>query len=290
MRLPAARPHPPRPRHRRPGRPAGASAVHHTPWARVDAPRAAAAPQRPAVGPESAGLADDEAEPSVAAASTYPPSTALSARLRDLQLQRRASRRKGGPPPPPRTQPTAAGGASSSSWADVLAPAYAERDGETSDQGDAAQSPEEAGQAASPDQGAPTTSACPICTEPLLPDGARLHRGADAWGYLPCCGAAMHKACLTTWLTGGREADRQFVAYDGGDGVICSTQPTCPACRARVSTRALAPDRPRPPSAPPCRPDSPGVFKEAFRVPYACIDRNIPVVTAGRVDGEGGGR
>ena len=87
-----------------------------------------------------------------------------------------------------------------------------------------------------------------MCIEPLLPEAALARRGTQAWGHTPCCFYVLHVVCLSTWLGGGRERDRQHVAPDGA---IARTKPTCPQCRHDITSRSLIPG---PPPQPPPQP------------------------------------
>ena len=88
---------------------------------------------------------------------------------------------------------------------------------------------------------------CPVCADPLATDGTGSTRGASAWGRTACCGLALHKACLATWLAGGRNSDRLFLAGDNSGYV--STRSNCPGCRAAgITARGLLlPERPETP-------------------------------------------
>ena len=76
----------------------------------------------------------------------------------------------------------------------------------------------------------PGAARCVICLV-ALDLRAASSRGEAACGHTPCCGNYYHKRCLSRWLQGFGESDKDPLPIERN----------CPTCRQALSTRALIP-------------------------------------------------
>ena len=81
----------------------------------------------------------------------------------------------------------------------------------------------------------PGAARCVICLEALdLSAVSASSRGETACGHTPCCGNYFHKRCLSQWLQGSGQSDKDPLPIE-------RIEKKCPTCRRDLVARALIP-------------------------------------------------